>query len=172
MLVATQEQRTPSTSKVFVYCNELSKQGYKPQTIQSHSRILRFLARNCDLEDTESVRQFIASRHNSTGRKANIVDVYSKYARFYGIAFSEPRYTREDSLPFIPLQAEIEALIDASRDIRHATVLRLLFETGMRVGEASRLQFKDFDFEKRTVRVIPEKGGLSSGSHVRSPTLT
>jgi integrase len=28
----------------------------------------------------------------------------------------------------------------------------------MRIGEAARLQFKDFDFEKRTVRVMPEKG--------------
>jgi integrase len=27
----------------------------------------------------------------------------------------------------------------------------------MRCGEASRLQFKDFDFEKKTVRVVPEK---------------
>jgi integrase len=28
----------------------------------------------------------------------------------------------------------------------------------MRIGEATRLQFKDFDFVKRTVRVVPEKG--------------
>ena len=37
-------------------------------------------------------------------------------------------------------------------------MLRLLYETGMRVGEATRLQFRDFDFEKRAVRVVPEKG--------------
>jgi len=147
-----------STSKIFVYCHELAKQGYRPQTIQSHSRILRFMARNCDLEDPESVREFIASRHSTGGRKENLVDCYSKYAKSRGIAFSEPRYTREDSLPFIPLQQEIEALIEASRDLRHATMLRVVYETGMRIGEASRLQFKDFDFEKRTVRVVPEKG--------------
>ena len=28
----------------------------------------------------------------------------------------------------------------------------------MRVGEASQLKFKDHDFEKRTVRVVPETG--------------
>jgi integrase len=28
----------------------------------------------------------------------------------------------------------------------------------MRIGEPTRLQFKDFDFEKKTVRVMPEKG--------------
>ncbi len=50
------------------------------------------------------------------------------------------------------------ALIDASRNLRHATLLRLLYETGCRVGEASQLGFRDCDFEKRTVRIIPEKG--------------
>jgi len=28
----------------------------------------------------------------------------------------------------------------------------------MRIGEVTRLQFKDFDFERKTVRVMPEKG--------------
>jgi len=114
--------------------------------------------KNCDLADPESVRQFIASRHVSSGRKENLVDVYSKYSRFQGIAFEAPRYSREDSLPFIPLEKEIETVIGSSRSIRHATLLRLLFETAMRVGEASRLRLKDFDFERKTVRVVPEKG--------------
>jgi integrase len=116
------------------------------------------LDKNCKLEDPESVRQFIAKRHVSSGRKENMCDVYSKYSKSLGIAFEKPRYSREDSLPFIPLEKEVLAVIDASRNLRHAVMLRLLYETGMRVGEASRLQFKDFDFEKRAVRVIPEKG--------------
>src|SRR5216683_500329 len=45
----SQQLEPVSTSKIFVYCNELAKQGYRPKTIQSHSRILRFMARNCDL---------------------------------------------------------------------------------------------------------------------------
>jgi len=65
------------------------------------------------------------------------------------------------SLPFVPLEAEIEALINATRNIRHSTLLRLLKETGARIGEVARLRFKDFDFEKKTVRISPEKGGHS-----------
>lgn len=34
-----------------------------------------------------------------------------------------------------------------------------LYETGMRVGEASQLRFKDFDFDMRAVRVLLEKDG-------------
>jgi integrase len=159
MLVsATIQQHTPSTSKIAVYCQWLLRDGYKEQTIQSHSKGLRFLARNTDLADPESVRIFLASRKCSSGRKQNLVDIYAKYAKYSSIAFSEPRYAREDKLPFVPLQKELEAIMDASRNVREATFLRLLYETGMRVGEATRLQFKEFDFEKRTVRVVPEKG--------------
>ena len=149
---------TLSASKIGIYCHELLKQGYKEQTISSHARILRFLTRNVRLEDVEAVREFIATRKCTGGRKQNLVDVYSKYAKWAGIAFPGARYTREDTLPFVPLQTELETLIDASRNVREATLLRLLYETGMRIGEATRLQFKDFDFEKKTVRVKPEKG--------------
>jgi integrase len=38
------------------------------------------------------------------------------------------------------------------------TFLQLLKETGMRCGEACRLQWTDIDFENNTVRVMPEKG--------------
>jgi integrase/recombinase XerD len=37
--------------------------------------------------------------------------------------------------------------------------MMLLTETGMRSGEAWNLQWTDFDFERGTVRVTPEKGG-------------
>ncbi len=110
------------------------------------------------MEDSENVKEFIANRNVSQGRKENLANIYGRFAEYHGIPFKEPRFTREDSLPFIPLQQELEALINATRNLRHATVLRILFESGARVGEATRLQFKDFDFEKKTVRIVPEKG--------------
>ncbi len=116
------------------------------------------MAKHCSLENPENVKEFVANRKSSLGRKENLVDVYAKYAKTLGLSFSEPRYSREDTLPFIPLQKELESIIKGTRNLRQATVLRLLYETGMRVGEATRLLFKDFDFEKQTVRVVPEKG--------------
>src|SRR5438132_12364001 len=56
----------------------------------------------------------------------------------------------------------MEQIINACRSFRHAACLRLLKETGMRIGEVTRLQFKDFDFERKTVRVMPEKGSRPS----------
>jgi integrase len=136
----------------------MQKDGYAPSTILSHSEILRHLAKVSNLSNPEAIKEYLASHNCSIGMKEKVVNVYANYAKFNGLTFSKPRYQRVDTLPFIPLEKEAEALIDACRNIRHATMLRLLYETGMRVGEATRLQFKDCDFERRTVRVLPEKG--------------
>ena len=148
-----------ATSGIIEYLFHLQKEGYKPQTIDSRSIMLRLFAKNCNLSNPEEVKEFIASRKVSTGRKENYVYAYSSFAKFQGIPFSPPRYVREDSLPFIPLESELEGLISASRNLRHATFLRLLKESGIRRGEGAQLRFKDFDFERKTVRIIPEKKG-------------
>ncbi len=159
----TNEPRTfdaaQSSGRIANYLLWLQREGYKPQSITSHGKILRYLARHCNLSDPETVREFLASHRSSGARKENIVGCYSLFSKHEGIAFSKPRYQRQDSVPFIPLQQECEAILETSKSIRHATLLRLLYETGCRIGEASQLQFKDFDFERMVVRVnSPEKG--------------
>jgi len=138
---------------------ELQKEGYAKLTIISHSSILRYLTKHCDLHDPETVRLFLSEQQVSSARKERIANAYLKYARWRHIRFDKPRYEAEDKLPFIPLQNEIESILEYSKNLRHSTYLRLVYESGMRAGEASRLQFKDFDFERRTVRITPEKRG-------------
>lgn len=147
-----------SAGRILSFLAHLSNEGYRPSSIESHGRILRYLARNGSIEDPESIRSFIASRHVSGGRKENLVEAYRKYALYHQIIFRVPHYSRVDSLPFIPLQAEIEQLVTATRNLRQATVLQLIYETGVRIGEASSLKREHFDFQRQTVRVVPEKG--------------
>jgi integrase len=48
----------------------------------------------------------------------------------------------------------------ASVGKKTAAYLQLLKETGARAGEISKLTWMDIDFEKRTIRIKPEKGSL------------
>lgn len=62
-------------------------------------------------------------------------------------------------MPFIPLESEIDALI-AGCGRKTSTVLQLLKETGMRIGEATPLTWIDVDLERKTITVNePEKAG-------------
>jgi len=58
------------------------------------------------------------------------------------------------------LGGNISAPTEVSYDLNASTVLQLLKETGMRIGEALRLDWNDVDFEKRTIVLNnPEKHG-------------
>ncbi|MCW3997011.1 MAG: tyrosine-type recombinase/integrase [Candidatus Bathyarchaeota archaeon] len=74
-----------------------------------------------------------------------------------GKRWTPPIYKRVRKLPFIPTEIEIDQLIAGSSK-RVATYLQLLKETGMRSGEASILKWIDVDFERRAIRITPEKG--------------
>jgi len=74
-----------------------------------------------------------------------------------GGKWEPPRYKRVRKLPFIPTDAEIDQLI-AECGPKTATLLQLLKETGMRIGEAWRLKWTELDTVNNSVRVTPEKG--------------
>ncbi len=104
------------------------------------------------------MKLWISQKSVSSSRKNRIVHAYAKYAEFRSLAFSKPIYQIEEKLPFVPQEHEALCILENTKNLRHATMPRLLYETACRVGEAYNLKFKDFDFEKKTVRIVPEKG--------------
>jgi integrase len=89
--------------------------------------------------------------------KVNGADAYTAFLRMTGGKWDPPKYKVAQKLPFIPTEAELDALI-AGCGPKTSTFLRLLKETGARLGEAHRLKWSDIDFETGTVRITPEKG--------------
>jgi len=75
-----------------------------------------------------------------------------------GSTWQPPKFMKVEKLPFIPTGEEVSQLIAGSSK-KVSTFLQLLMETGMRSGEAWNLKWTDFDFERKQVRVTPEKGG-------------
>jgi integrase/DNA-directed RNA polymerase subunit RPC12/RpoP len=136
----------------------LKKQGYAEITITERCKLLKTLInRGANLMDPESVKEVIAKQKWSEGRKENAVDAYTSFLLMIGKTWQPPRYKRIEKLPFIPLEGEIDQLI-AGCSFRTGVFLQLLKETGMRPGEAIRLEWTDIDPVNRTVKITPEKG--------------
>ena len=74
-----------------------------------------------------------------------------------GGKWDQPRYRRIEKIPFIPTEQEIDQLISAYGE-KTASLLQLLKETAMRIGEAWNLKWTDIDFMHLTVSITPEKG--------------
>ena len=89
--------------------------------------------------------------------KRVMVDSYRSFAKYLKIPWEAPNYKKQRKIPFIPLEREIDDLI-ACCSRRTGILLQLLKETGVRLGEALELKWTDIDFERKNVRIEPEKG--------------
>jgi integrase len=133
------------------------KQGYHDMTSRPRVGMLKTLVkRGADLLNPESVKAVIAHQEWSEGRKQNVVDAYARFLDMRSVSWTKPLYRRVETLPFIPTEQEIDALI-ARMNYCIATLLRLLKETAMRPGEAWNLRWVDVDTERSCVTITPEK---------------
>jgi len=102
------------------------------------------LEKNCSLGNPDTVLSYLASKETSEGRKELVVDCYSRYCQWAHIPFAKPRYKRQDRLPYVPLELDIEALVSAlPRKLSIFT--RTLKEIGARPRELWRVKWIDVD---------------------------
>jgi len=157
---ATQLGLAEFTSKVLAVAWWMKKQGYADETIRMFVSAMRTLrTRGANLDDPESVKEVIAKQEWSQARRANVIKCYDIYAKRNGIAWERPKVGRPvRKIPFIPTEAELDALI-AGAPRKLAAFLQLLKETAMRAGEAKRLKWTDIDFTRQIIVLNePEKG--------------
>ena len=84
--------------------------------------------------------------------KESQINVYGTWCEFRNISFEKPKYHREENLPFIPLEKELNALISAVNK-KTSAFLQLLKETGAESSEAFKLRVKDLWIEQRIVNI-------------------
>jgi len=132
----------------------LLREGYRESTIWSRVSSLKSLARKADLKDPEAVKAAISQLNCSEGRKEILVTTCRLFCSQFEIPFTRPRYQRVETLPFIPLEVEVDQLI-AGMGKRHATYLQFLKETGARAGEAWNAKWTDINIDSVAIR--PEK---------------
>jgi len=156
---ATEQQRDVK-GKIIEFLWHLKKNGYKPSTIYVYNTWLQTLIKyGANLLDGENVKEVIASTNRwCENTKTNVILAYKLFADYIGLKWNPPRHSYiQRKLPFIPLENEIDSLI-AGSGRKLATILQLLKETGMRIGEVSKLKWKDVDLERLTISVNnPEK---------------
>ena len=151
---ATQKSRANVKGKIVEFLWYLNKENRSKRTIFSYKQYLELLMKyGADLENPESVKETVAKQETwseNTRRMASVV--YKGFANFAGIPFKCPKFNVNRKLPFIPLEAEIDALIAGSSK-RLAALLQLLKEVPIRIGEALRLEWVDIDFERNVCYV-------------------
>jgi len=154
------ERREDVKGKLVEFAWWMEKQGYASGTVRSNSSALRaLLARNANLLDPESVKEALAKEKNwSQNRRRNVINAYTLFLKVNGGVWEKPKCTVTRKFPFIPIEAELDALVAGSGKT-NAALTQLLKETAMRPGEAKRLEWINIDSERNVISLNdPEKG--------------
>jgi integrase/DNA-directed RNA polymerase subunit RPC12/RpoP len=162
----TKKSKSEIKGKLLEYSWYLKKQGYancvngREGTIQKRTRLLKRLIKlEANLWDPESVKKTIAMQEKwSDGYKVNAVYAYQSFLNMEGLTWIPPRYKQPKTLPFVPLESEIDLMINASGK-KVSIFLQGIKETGTDPGELLRAEWSDINEEAKTIDIKhPVKG--------------
>ena len=149
---------------------EMRIRNFSERTIRSYLSTLTSLSRYFnappDHLSSDQVKEYayylINERKLSTATINQLIsawkilqlDVLKK--EWEGICIKRPR--KEKKLPNILSQAEARALIEAPVNLKHRTILKLAYSSGIRRSELLNLKLSDIDSARGVLRVVNGKG--------------
>ena len=137
----------------------MKKKGLAEETIKARVYHLnRLLKLGADLENPDTVETILATSEWKPAYKRLFINSYKTYATYKKIEWQKPKTIVPQKEPFLPQEEEVKQLI-AGTGKNTSTLLQLLYETGMRIGEACLTQWTEIDFKTKQIRINhPEKG--------------
>jgi len=148
---------------------ESRKRGLAENTLKSISFSLKQLSRNADLNNSDSVKEYIADMKVSNATKIKLCFAYDIYCKTNAIAWSKPRYKWERKIPLIPTTANIDKIISASTP-KYATIFMILKETGLEGHELATTTRQYIDSERGIINAQGCKGHNSRSIKLKEKT--
>lgn len=168
------KRKRPSFADVSLpdgYLEMLKHVNYSPNTIDTYCSLFRrFVAyfsptHPKDISDSEIVSYIgkVSEENdfsNSTrGQMVNAIKFY--YERILKLdkkTFDLPRQRREKKLPEILSEQEIERLINSIQNLKHRTIICLIYSSGIRRGEVVSVRIGDLDVDNKRIYIRGGKG--------------
>ncbi len=156
------DQQQGFRGEIVAFGWHMQKRGLSEATIKHRIYRLNSLVKlGADLNTPDTIEVILVTSEWSKANKKVFADCYKTYCNYKKIDWDKPKFIVPQKEPFLPLEEEVQQLI-AGCGKKTGTLLQLLFETGVRIGEASLLKWTDLDFKANNLRVnCPEKGGNS-----------
>lgn len=145
---------------------EMTRRNFSKQTVENYSSCInKFLS--CSQKDhpkniTETdIRQFLSSFDTPNTQRA----YHSAIKKFYEICLHQKNkfryipYCRKDKkLPIVLSRSEVQRMFDVCENLKHKTILALLYSCGLRVSELINLKWLHIDRSRMVINVIAGKG--------------
>lgn len=148
----------------------LQQKRFSQNTVDTYVEVTGLFLRYLDLKhmDTISARSielfnydFIFSTKKSVSYQNQCISGIKQFIDFKGLQIGDieiKRPSKDKKLPTVLSKQEVKALFVATTNIKHRTLLSLVYSAGLRIGEALSLRPGDIDIERGLIHVRTAKG--------------
>lgn len=150
---------------------EMRLRNYSLKTIKAYLSCLRLFVRHIGPKhpreatdsDLRAFLLFLIEREHYASSTVNqvinalrllYVDLYERPM----VLGKLPRPKKERKLPVVLSEGEVRRLFDGPTNLKHRTILMLVYSAGLRVGELVRLRWEDLDEERGMMHIRGGKG--------------
>lgn len=148
----------------------LEEKRLSPNTVDTYVEVTNFFLRYAILKKSKSYSkrlvesfnyEFIVSEGKSISYQNQCINGIKKYFLFKGIdigALNLTRPKKEKKLPVVLSKAEVRCIINTTHNLKHKTLLSLIYSGGLRIGEAINLRIDDIDSRRMLIHIKGGKG--------------
>ncbi|MDF0705576.1 tyrosine-type recombinase/integrase [Flagellimonas okinawensis] len=148
----------------------LEEKRLSPHTVNTYVEVTGFFMRYCIGKKAKSYTkrlvesfnyEFIVCEGKSISYQNQCINGIKKYFLFkhMDIGLLElVRPKKEKKLPVVLSKEEVRTLLDVTYNLKHKTLLGLVYSGGLRIGEAINLKVDDIDSKRMLIHIKSAKG--------------
>lgn len=158
----------PIRDPLILFGEEMRLKNFSPRTIQSYTHYIQYCLKYANISPKyiteDNIRDYLLFLQQKNSSTSTINTAYSALKLYFEKILRRkffaniPRSKREKQLPTVLSKEEVKKLIEVTTNIKHKTMIQLLYGAGLRVGELVRLKMCDLDFDRERVHVVLAKG--------------
>lgn len=147
---------------------ELKGRKYRDNTVKNYSYCVALFLSKFKTKDSvkhiseADIKEFLYSftEHNTQRAYHSAIKKLFHYVAKQPNKFKYIQYCKKkEKLPIVLSVDEIGNIIHCASNLKHKTILCLMYSTGMRVGEVISLKLADIDSSRMVINIVNAKGG-------------
>lgn len=153
----------------------LERLGLKENTIKLYARLINtYLAEvNSDSPSKDDANKFYNSLHDKSISRSSINNFAAsliKYHQMIDQPVKLPFLKLNNSLPYYFDETDVLKILGACNNLKHYSMLKVLFFGCLRSGELCKLDIQDYDSDTLTLRLRETKNGSDGLAYINDDT--
>jgi len=156
------------STRLKTFEDELIRKGYRKNSIENYMSYCSIFLNKFKDKDSpqhiseQDIKDFLRSfkEHNTQRAYHSAIKCFYKYVVKQPNKFKYIEYVkRSRKLPIVLSAKEIKQIISVCTNVKHKSIIYLLYSCGLRVGEVINLKVKDIDSTRMVIYILDAKGG-------------